>query len=87
MRFRKTWAFLGDQSRLYAASIATRLAVSILQLAHRSYRAGVLDVAGIKYATRLSERLRRIGWQLLRWKRHARRSDTRFTRENRHDLG
>jgi hypothetical protein len=60
---------IAERSRLYAASALVSLARSILWIAHYLFRVGLLDIAGVKYAIRTSEKLRRLGWRLARWKR------------------
>lgn len=75
MRLGKAWAHLSERSRLYAASLTVRLGVSILRLARRLYRTGFLHLAGVEYAVRVSEKLRRLGWRLVRWKRRSGRSN------------
>jgi hypothetical protein len=64
-----TWELIAERSRLYAASFLVSLARSILWLAHYLFRSGLLDITGVKYAIRTSEKLRRLGWRLARWKR------------------
>jgi hypothetical protein len=65
-----TGALIAERSRLYAASCLVGLARSMLWLAHRLFRIGLLDIGGVKYAIRTSEKLRRVGWRLARWKHH-----------------
>ena len=65
------WTNISERSRLYVASGAVRLAAFILWLTRRLYRARLLIFADVKYALRLGERLRRLGWRLVRWKHHS----------------
>ena len=71
MRLGETWTNFCERSRLYVASGAFRLAAFVLWLTRRLYRARLLIFADIKYALRLGETLRRLGWRLLRWKRRS----------------
>lgn len=72
MRLGETWTNFCERSRLYVASGAFRLAAFVLWLTRRLYRARLLIFADIKYALRLGESLRRLGWRLVRWKRRSR---------------
>jgi hypothetical protein len=69
MHLSETWKPVAERSRLYAASLLISLARSILWLTHKLFRAGLLDITEIKYAIRVSETLRRLGWRLVRWRR------------------
>ena len=71
MRLGETWTNFCERSRLYVASGAFRLATFVLWLTHRLYRARLLIFADIKYALRLGETLRRLGWRRVRWKRRS----------------
>jgi hypothetical protein len=66
----ETRANLSYHLRTRIASVALRVAASILWLARRLYRAGLLTFADIKLALRLSEAIRGLAWRLLGWKRH-----------------
>lgn len=59
---------LFERSRLYIASLLVSIAKTMLLLAHRLFRVGILDVGGIKNVVLVSEKLRRLGWWLVRWK-------------------
>jgi len=66
------WQEMGTPQRAiaaYTASVAVRLAISVLWLAHRLYRTKTLDLAGVEFAVRLSEKLRQFSWHLVRWAR------------------
>lgn len=70
MRFGGAWTKFCERLRLYVASGAFSLAYFVLWLARRMYRARLLIFADVKYALRLGERLRQLGWRLVRWKHH-----------------
>ena len=57
MRLEEKWARFSERPRLYAASLAVQTAGSVLRLALRLWRAGLLDVGDLKYTVSLSERL------------------------------
>ncbi len=70
MRKDETWVNLSYRLRTLVASVALRIAASILWIARRLYRAGLLTFADIKLALRLSEAIRSLVWHLLGWKHH-----------------
>jgi hypothetical protein len=67
-----TGELIAERSRLYAASALISLARFILWLTHYLFRAGLLDITGVKSAIQISEKLRRYGWRLARWKHYRR---------------
>jgi hypothetical protein len=64
-----TWELLADRSRLYAASLLVSFARALLWVTHYLFRSGILNIGGVKYAILASEKLRHLGWRLVRWKR------------------
>jgi hypothetical protein len=70
MRQDGTWANLSYRLRAHVARIALCIAVSILWLSRRLYRAGLLTFADMKLALRLSEVIRGLVWRLLGWRHH-----------------
>jgi hypothetical protein len=66
-----TWVQIRERSRLYTASITFWLARIMLVLAIRSFRSGMLLLSDVKFVFRVSERLRRIAWRLLKSKRQS----------------
>ena len=65
------WGLLAERPRLYAASLLVSFARALLWSTHYLFRAGILDVSGVKYAIFASEKLRHLGWRLVRWKRRS----------------
>jgi hypothetical protein len=65
MRVEEKWARFSERPRLYAASLAVQSAGSVLRLALRLWRAGLLDVGDLKYAVSLSEKLHHLSWHLI----------------------
>jgi hypothetical protein len=63
------WTYI-ERSQLYVASGAFSLAAFVLWLTRSMYRARLLIFSDVKYALRLSETLRGLGWRLVRWKHH-----------------
>ena len=57
-----------ERARLYTAGIIVRVAFAVLRMGQALFRHGFLDIDGIKYVIGLSERLRRVGWRLVRLK-------------------
>ena len=70
MHLGETWTNFSDRSRLYVASGAFRLASFVLWLIRRLYRARLVTFADLRYALRVGEILRRLGWRMLTWKDH-----------------
>ena len=68
MRLGETWTNFCERLRLYVASGAFRLAAFVLWLTRRLYRARLLTFADLRYALRVGETLRRVGWRLITWK-------------------
>src|SRR5262249_36904497 len=66
----RSFAELGDRSRLYCAGVAIYVAGSILRLAQMLYRNRFLILTDVKWASRASEKLRRLSWRLVMWRRH-----------------
>ena len=66
-----TWVQIRERSRLYTASITFLLARIMLVLAIISFRSGMLILSDVKFVFRVSERLRRIAWRLLKSKRQS----------------
>jgi hypothetical protein len=66
MRLEEKWVRFSERPRLYAASLAVQSAGSVLRLALRLWRVGLLDVGDLKYAVSLSEKLHHLSWRLIR---------------------
>ena len=58
-----------ERSRFYLASYLVGLARFTLWTAQHLFRIGLLDVSGVRLFVRISERLRRLGWRLIRGRR------------------
>jgi hypothetical protein len=67
------WMQTYERSCLYTASIAFWLARIMLGLAIRSFRSGIVLLSDVKVVFRVSERLRRIAWSLLKTTRESSR--------------
>jgi hypothetical protein len=63
---------LRNRTQRYTASVAIHFAISILRRSHQLYRAGLIDLAGVKRGIHWSDELWRFGWGLLKRKRHSR---------------
>jgi hypothetical protein len=59
-------AHISNFVRFYTAALIVRLARYLLVLAHRLYRAGILSLAGVRFAIVVSEELRKLSWRLVR---------------------
>jgi hypothetical protein len=62
---------IGDRARRYSASAVIRVASAMLILFHLLYRAGILDLAGVKHAIQWSDRVWQFGWGLVKRKRRS----------------
>jgi hypothetical protein len=71
MHYGSTWEPLGDHARRYVASAAIRMASVMLILSHLLYRAGILDLADVKHAIQLSDKVWQFGWGLVKQKRRS----------------
>lgn len=65
----ETWELLRSRAQRRVASAVIRVAMVMLRLSHQLYRAGVLDLAGARYAIRWSNGVWRFGWGLVKRKR------------------
>jgi hypothetical protein len=65
MRLEEEWARFSERPWLYAASLAVQSAGSVVRLALRLWRAGLLDVGDLKYAVSLSKKLHHLSWRLI----------------------
>ena len=65
----KSFADVSDRSRLYCAGVAIYVARSILRVAQMLYRNRFLILTDVKWASRTSEKFRRLSWRLVVWKR------------------
>ena len=59
-------AHISNFFRFYTAAVIVRLARYVLVLAHRLYRAEILNLAGVRFAIVVSEELRKLSWRLVR---------------------
>ena len=50
--------------RFYTAALIVRLARYLLVLAHRLYRAEILNLASVRFAIVVSDELRKLCWRL-----------------------
>jgi hypothetical protein len=66
----RSFAEVGERSRLYCAGVAIYVAGSILRLARLLYRKRLLIWTDVKRASHVSEKLRRLSWRLVVWKRY-----------------
>jgi hypothetical protein len=71
MHYGSTWEPLRGRARRYAASAAIGVAACMLRLSHQLYRAGILDLVGVKYAIRWSHKIWQFGWGLVKRKRRS----------------
>jgi len=66
------WKPLGNRAGRYAASTAIRIATAMLWRSHQLYRAGILDLAGARYAIHWSNEVWTFGWRLIKPQRRLR---------------
>ena len=74
MLYRRTRWTHGERVRFYCAALLVGLARFILLAVQRGFSVGLIDIRGIEVAVRISERIRSIGWYLVRSGRRRYRS-------------